>query len=73
MIGGRALHAVGRSLDASEDVAAADDDADLDLHVVYVADFLGDPIDRRLIEAIALIAHQRLTGQFQKDTAKHGG
>ena len=42
VVAGRPVHALGRRREAAEDVAAADDDADLDAETVDLRDLAGD-------------------------------
>jgi hypothetical protein len=56
-------------LQAAKDVAAADHHADLDPHVADRFHLFGDAGDGRRVQAIALIAHQRLARDFQHHAA----
>jgi hypothetical protein len=67
VVGRRALHPLRRALKPAEDVAAADDHANLDPQVVDRLHLLRDALHRGRVQAIALIAHQRLARDFQKD------
>ena len=69
MVAGHPVAALGRHGDAAEDVAAADDDGDLDAQRARLGDVGGDAVDDRDVDAEMLLAHQRLAGRFQQDSA----
>ena len=58
---------MGRALKTPEDIAAADDHADLGAKLVNRFHLLGDPRDRRGVEAVALVSHQCFAGYLQKN------
>src|SRR5207237_29048 len=63
----RPIHAFGAGRDAAEDIAAADDDADLDAEAANLRDICGDAGSDGGVDAERLFAHQRLPGEFQED------
>src|SRR4029450_7421117 len=63
----RALHADRRARQASEDVAAADHQAQLDAEGMDGLDLLGDTRDHRRVEPVIALAHQRFARDFEKD------
>src|SRR6185503_3665620 len=65
IVAGGAVDALGRRLDAAEDVAAADHDADLGAELVYRLYLRGDAVQDPLIETVVALAHERLAGHFQ--------
>ena len=52
---------------AAEDVAAADDDPDLDAEAVDLGDLARDERAERRVDAVRAIAEQRLAGQLEQD------
>ena len=60
------VHAAGCTGDAAEDVAAANDDADLDAVVVDDLDLLGKMIDDLGVDAVAALPHEGLTGELEQ-------
>ena len=74
--GGEHAHVVGRDAvhaglgepGAAEDVAAADHEAHLHAEPEDFGDLGGDPANDRGIDAVLLVAEQRLTAQLQKDS-----
>ena len=54
---------------ATEDVAAADDQRDLGAGFARFHHFLGEAADDLRVDAVVLVAHQRLAGQFEQDAA----
>lgn len=68
----RPLHPLGGALKTPEDVAAADDHTDLDPEVMNRLHLVGDSRDRRRVQAIALIAHQRFAGNLEKNAFVRG-
>jgi hypothetical protein len=67
VVAGRTVHAARRRREAAEDVAAADDDADLDAEPMDLGDLSCDERAERGIDAVGTIAEQRLTRQLQED------
>src|SRR5690606_23719052 len=68
VVGRDAVHArLGQSR-AAEDVAAADDETDLDAHRRNLGDLARDALDDRRIDAVLLAAEQRFAAQLQQDT-----
>ena len=58
-----------RRRQAAEDVAAADDDADLDAERVDLGDLAGDERAERRVDAVLAVAEERLAGQLEQDPA----
>jgi hypothetical protein len=52
---------------ATENVAAADHDADLHASFLHGDDFVGQPTNDLRIDAVVGIAHQRFTGELEQD------
>ena len=72
IVGRRTVHIVGLRGNAAEDVAAADDDADLYAEFddfFYLADNLHDGF---AVDTEGIIAHQGFAGQFQQDSFVFG-
>ena len=69
---GDAVAVVAGDGHAAEDVAAADDDADLDAEADGLADLPGDPVDHAVVDAEGLVAEQRLAGNLQKHPLDSG-
>ena len=67
VVAGRPVHALRGRRQAAEDVAAADDDADLDAEGVDLADLAGDECAERRIDAVRAVAEERLAGQLEQD------
>ena len=67
VVTGRAVHARRARRQATEDVAASDDDADLDAELVDRGDLAGDERAERGIDAVLAIAQQGLARQLQQD------
>jgi hypothetical protein len=59
VVGGRAVHAARAGRQATEDVAAADDDGGLHAERADFGDVLGDAGGDRGIHTVGLVAHQR--------------
>ena len=72
IVGVGAVHALFRSRHAANDIAAADHDADLDVHLVYFADLIRDPTDHPGVDAKAVIAGESFTGQLNQHAAVSG-
>ena len=72
VVGGRAVHPLGAGGEAAEQVAAADDDGDLDAERLDLGDVLGDLRRHGGIDAELLLAHEGFTGQLQQDPAVTG-
>ena len=73
VIAGHAVDALGGRGHAAEDVAAADDDGDLDAHLLHFAELVGDRGQDVGVDAGAPPAHEGLTGKFEKDALELGG
>ena len=58
--------------DAADDVAAADDDRDLDAHPVHVADLVGHARDDVGSDAELLLPHQGFARELQEDALVGG-
>ena len=71
VVGADAVHLLGLLGDAAEEVASADDDADLDAQRVDIDDFAGDFGDLAGIEAEAARAGQYLTRKLENDPFIH--
>ena len=69
VVAGRAVHAARRGGQAAEDVAAADDDADLDAQGVDLGDLARDERAERRVHAVLAIAEEGLAGQLEQDPA----
>ena len=67
VVGLRAIHAVGAAGDAAEDVAAAHRDGHLHAVINDVLDLLGQVVDDLRIDAITVIAHERLARKLQQN------
>ena len=67
VVAGRAVHAPSTGRQAAEDVAAADDDADLDAELVDRGDLARDERAESRIHAILAVAEEGLAGQLQQD------
>ena len=65
----RAVHALGGGRQAAEDVAAADDDADLDAARPHGRDLAGDERADGRVDAVLAVAEERLAGQLEQDPA----
>ena len=67
VVAGRPVHATRRRGQAAEDVAAADDDPDLDAEAVDLGDLAGDERADRRVDAVLTVPEQRLAGQLEQD------
>lgn len=67
VVGGGAVHALRTRGDATEDVATADDDGQLDASGGDFGDLIGHADDGGAIDAECIVAHQRLAGKFEKN------
>ena len=72
VVGGGAIHVARALRDAAEDVAAADDDSDLDAQVAHVPYLLGDGASHQHVNAVILRAHQRLARSLQEYAPEDG-
>ena len=59
-------------METPEDVPAADHDGGLDIEVVDRPDFLGEPLQDCGLDAVALLAGERLAGELQEDAFEAG-
>ena len=66
VVGGGAVHAGGRSFEAAEDIAAAHHDGQLGPFGHHAGDVLGNGLNDRWINPIALLAHQRFAAEFEE-------
>src|SRR3954466_6478582 len=73
VVGGRAVHPLGRARDAAVDVPRAEDNRDLDPAVVDALDLLGDLAQALEVGAVLEVAHERLAGQLEQDAPEDGG
>ena len=71
VIGGDAVHAYGLLGDATEEVTAADDDADLTAGVGDLGDLLGDGLDEYRIDTETATRGQGLTRELEQNTLVH--
>jgi hypothetical protein len=62
-----AVHALRRARHAAKDVAAADDEADLQPGILRRLDLGGELRDEIGVDAVLLVAHQHLTRELEKD------
>jgi hypothetical protein len=69
VVAGRAVHPLRRRLEATEDVPAADDDADLDAARAHVRDLFRDERAHVRIDAVRTAAEEGLAGQLEQDPA----
>ena len=67
VVGGDAVHAGPREARAAEDVAAADDDGDLDVAGHDVPDLAGDALQDGRVDAVVGGAEQRLAADLEQD------
>jgi hypothetical protein len=67
VVGRGAVHAGSTASDAAEDVAAADDDRDLDTQLHDFGNVIDHALDGGTVDAEGIVAHQGFAGQFQKD------
>src|SRR5262249_49121691 len=72
VVGGHAVHAARAAGEAAKDVAAAEDDADLDAERVHVAHFLGQLRQHVLVDAVAGLAGEQLAGELEQDALRPG-
>src|SRR5262249_54440799 len=73
VVGGGAVHPSDARGDAPEDVAAADDDGDLDAEPDHFKHLGGDTVEHRRIDAVALPPGQTLPGELRDARAVRGG
>ena len=66
IIGLGALHATGSAGHAAENVAAADNNADLMAYGEQLLDLLGKMVGNLGVDAVVAVAHQRFAGKLQK-------
>ena len=67
VVGRRAVHADGHPLEAAEDVARAHHDGDIDAALVRLVDLARDGRDAHRVDAVGLVAHERLARELQDD------
>src|SRR5581483_10885925 len=67
VVGGRAVHPGRGSLHAADDVAAADDQRELEAGPVRLRDLVRERLDARLVDAELLLAGHRLAGDLEQD------
>ena len=72
VVAGGPVHALGRGREAPEDVAAADDDGDLDAVGPDLADLVCDEGADRGVDAVRAAAEQRLTRDLEQDPRDSG-
>ena len=72
VVGGGSVHALGRGRDAAVDVAAADDDRELEPFPLDADDFTRDRIDRLRVGAVVVAPHQRLAGELEENAVEGG-
>ena len=73
VIAGDAVHAGARQPRAAEDVAAADDDRDLHAQAHDLADLERDALEHLRVDAVVLLAQQRLARQLEQDAPQPRG
>src|SRR5699024_9911046 len=66
VVASHAIHAAGGQARAAEDVAAADHHAHFGPRVAHLDDFLGQPTDHLGVDAVVLVTHEGLTGEFEQ-------
>ena len=66
VVGLSALHATGSAGHAAENVAAADNNADLMAYGEQLLDLLGKMVGNLGVDAVVAVAHQRFAGKLQK-------
>src|SRR5690606_30734541 len=69
VVGARAIHALGAAGDSAEDVAAADHHRGLHPALDEVTDLGGEARQRRRVDPVARVAHERLPRQLEEDAA----
>ena len=67
IVGLGAIHALSGSSKAAEDIAAADDDTDLNALVMKGLDLSREAGGDGRVDTVAALPHQGFTGQLQKD------
>ena len=72
VVAGGAVHAAGGGGHAAEDVAAADNDGDVDVEAAGDLDGLGEALGGRGVDRPRLAA-QRLAAQLEKDAVEGAG
>ena len=70
VVGGGAVHALRRRRHAAVDVPAADDERHLDAGGVDLGELRRDRLDALQVDAVGLVAHQRLARELQQDAAE---
>ena len=68
VVGGDAVHGLGLLGDTAEEVAAANDDGDLDAECMHFADLGRDLVYAHIVHAKALAGSQRLTRKLQQNS-----
>ena len=66
------IHALVASRKAAPDIAAADDDGDVDAVLAHLLDLGRNGVDGRQVDAEALISCERFTAEFQNDALVAG-
>jgi tRNA dimethylallyltransferase len=72
IVGGRALHPLRTSCKAAKDIAATDDHTNLNPQIAHRFHLGGDALHGGRMQAVTLIAHQRLARDFQHDAGVDG-
>jgi uncharacterized protein (UPF0261 family) len=67
VVGGRSFHAGGAGGEAAENIAAANDNGNLDIQGHDVGDFLRQAFENRGLNTVALLTGQHLPADFQKE------
>ena len=70
VIAGNAVHSGPGEARAAKDVAAADDDAELDSEARDLGDLAGDPRQHLRLDAVVTGAKERLAAELQENSAK---
>jgi len=68
VVGSRAVHALRGGLQSAEDVAAADDDGNLDATTDHRLQLAGERVEDVRIDAVSGFAHEGLAGQLEQDS-----
>lgn len=66
VVGLSTLHATGSTCHAAENIAAADNDADLMANGEQLLDLLSKMVGNLGVDAILAVAHQRFAGKLKK-------
>jgi len=67
VVGGGPVHTGGGGLGAAVDVAAADDDGDLDAHLLDGLELAGDGVQHGGVNAVGEVAHEGFAAELKED------